>query len=336
MPNLSDVLAALLETELPPPLPSSRDLLGACAAGAVTVERSSSRLIFSYTPAGARASRWRHVTRYARGLIIDTNSLGGAAVAGRPLQAFIDVEEGEPLPDIEGEPEVTKKLDGSLVIGYWANGAVRFSGRTSFTSLPARIANEIWGERHRPVPENLTVICEVEAPELRTIIPSNGRCLTVIAGIDRFTGKDLSYADTEQLASQLGLPVVPLVPWPGALDSLWTRIKNEGPVSEGFVLRWADGTRARLVHPDYGPLYDLVVAQDERLISMVWLERRDVRRLIDRLPTDAVARVLPTLDRLDRLSKQLEQRGHTREDAVLVTQAAQRRIRRTGSFPKDV
>ena len=198
-----------------------------------------------------KAHNWPQVLREARGLILDETG----QVIARGFAKFFNLSQ---LPEIPaGPPEFWEKVDGSLILLCAYEGRRVFSTRGSFESDQALWADS-WFAAQAPdylPPAGETVLMEAVYPANRIVVDYGGIEELVALG-----SVDLSGADTETWRA---LPTaIRRAYFYGVLDA--RTIPNlEG---EGFVLRWPDGTRAKVKLDDYVRLHRLMFGTSTKTV----------------------------------------------------------------------
>jgi RNA ligase len=206
----------------------------------------SQRAQFDY-----KAHDWPQVLRDARGLVLDEDG----QIIARGFAKFFNLSQ---LPQIPGgHPEFWEKVDGSLILLFSYEGERVFSTRGSFESAQALWANR-WFATHAPEyhpPVGETVLLEAVYPGNRVVVDYGGQEELVALG-----SVDLAGADTDlwqTLPSRIRRAVFHGVRDPRTIPA------TEG---EGFVLRWPDGTRAKVKLDEYVRLHRLIFGTSTKTI----------------------------------------------------------------------
>ncbi|MCB9765492.1 MAG: hypothetical protein H6739_37305 [Alphaproteobacteria bacterium] len=221
--------------------------------------------IWNYTPKTVFEGRWDAVTLACRGLVLDRAT---AEVVALPFPKFFNHDEPHAvIPD--GAPEVTVKLDGSLGIGFRADGRLRWTTRGSFFSPQAAAAQALWDARYAdvPVPEAWTLLVEIIHPVTRNVVRYDEEEMVVLGARDRFTGEDLPYVGVRRWALGAGLAVTE--PVEGDLPALLERAEALDDQHEGFVLRWGDH-RVKVKSRAYKRVHRLITGLTERALADHW------------------------------------------------------------------
>jgi RNA ligase len=231
--------------------------------------------ILTYTRKCQYERAWTPATLRCRGLIADDNT--GDIVAW-PFLKFFNVGEHDhgndyapPLPD--GEPfEVYDKVDGSLGIVFHHSGRWHAASKGSFTSEQAMWA-QAWistSTTTRLIP-GVTYLAEIIYPENRIVVDyGDRRDLVLLAAFDAY-GREirLSYAadDWEPVGSVVR--TWPALPLPELLKLAEANTRPDGtPTSgistEGYVIRYANGLRAKAKLAEYVRLHKVLTGITER------------------------------------------------------------------------
>ena len=214
----------------------------------IWVHNYSQKAQFEFT-----AASWPEVLRDARGLVIDEEG----RVAARGLRKFFNLSQLERLP--EGKPEFWEKADGSLVLVFEYAGQRVCSTRGSFDSEQALWAEERFVAQYPSfVPmAGVTYCFEAIYPANRIVVDYGGaEELVVLAALDSATGVDRDDAldavrSRFRVAQFYGVHEASAIP---AIER------------EGFVLRWPDGTRAKVKLEEYTRVHRLIYGTSTKTI----------------------------------------------------------------------
>ncbi len=253
-----------------------------------TLHTSSGQVLrlFNYTKECQYQRHWKPLTLIARGLIIDVAT---GQVEALPLEKFFNL--GEQITEQEvavAKPEpfdALVKMDGSLGIGYRADGRLCWATRGSFTSTQSVVAQMLWAEfreaarlKGLPDPEELffsefphiTPLAEIIHPETRVVITYNFKGLVLLAARNRFTGEDLPYEALQHIAERTGMQLVERLP-SSNVEAIIARAHLLKGDKEGFVLWWP-GFRAKQKGKEYIRLHKVVSNITPRDLANYWLE----------------------------------------------------------------
>ena len=234
------------------------ELLAMVAAGMCTRRRHatlplwihnySQRAQFEFT-----AASWPEVLRDARGLVLDD----AGHVIARGLRKFFNLSQLERLP--EGQPEFWEKADGSLILVFEYAGQRVCSTRGSFDSTQA-----LWAEARIAAaapdflpPPGVTYCFEAIYPANRIVVDYGGvEELVALAALDAASGDDLDAA-LQALSGRFRV-----AQFYGVHDAFALPATER----EGFVLRWPDGTRAKVKLDEYTRVHKLIYGTSTKTI----------------------------------------------------------------------
>lgn len=241
--------------------------------------------IYTYTRTAQYSRAWNAATLSCRGLIVDDNT---GEIVGRPFPKFFNVgEHGQghdyapPLP--EGEPfQVYDKIDGSLGIVFHYDGRWQVASKGSFTSEQAlwaqawisiRDTNALW--------PGTTYLCEIVYPTNRIVVDYGDREDLVLLGAYDSDGHEVPLPTAAVEWVDIGniVRVWPTLPLPELLKLAEANTRPDGtPTSgiftEGYVIRYASGLRAKAKLAEYVRLHKVLTGINERDIwRMVGMQR---------------------------------------------------------------
>ncbi len=200
--------------------------------------------IYNYTQSAMSISpgAWPEWLRDARGLVLD---LDGDVVA-RAFKKFFNLD----LSDKSKWDQpftVTEKVDGSMLMVFWYNDELIFATRGSFESEQAIKAKEIWNKRgYSRDKTDITMIFEVIYPDNRIVVNYGNE-------------EDLIYLASFNLDGTEALGNAPS----GCLPALQVEFGSiaemvesyQPPNEEGYVVRFADGSRDKFKFEPYVALH---------------------------------------------------------------------------------
>ena len=221
-------------------------------------------------------NRWNAVTTRCRGLIADDTD--GRIVAHCLPKFFNHSQHGTgydfapPLPD---EPfEIFDKVDGSLGIVFHYAGAWRMASKGSFISEQARWA-QAWLDAAGPdglLEPGTTYLAEIVYPENRIVVNLGDERTLVLLAVYDADGREHpvgSYADAwEALGGRVvrswrALPLLELARMAEENQKI-DGTAATGTDAEGWVVRFADGTRAKLKFSNYAQLHARLTGTNAR------------------------------------------------------------------------
>ncbi len=224
--------------------------LGAAVADGLAYERRDGDLsLFCYTSRTVYDQAWTPFTTIARGLVIDRIR---RRVAATPFPKFFNYGEGgRDAP--AGAFEAFEKLDGSLIIAFWHGGSWRTATKGDFESDQARAGLALLPlDRMDP---GMTYLAELVGPSNKIVVryPSD-ECR--LLGAYAADGRELARAELEAL--DLGGMALAKTVAASSLAELVARATTLPVGEEGYVLRFADGTRLKLKGDEYRRLHALI------------------------------------------------------------------------------
>jgi RNA ligase len=253
------------------------DLDAAIQAGHIT-RRQHPTLplsIYTYTRAAQYERAWTPATLRCRGLITDDKT--GEIVAW-PFPKFFNVGEhaygneyAPPLP--EGEPfEVYDKVDGSLGIVFWYAGRWRAASKGSFVSEQA-----VWAQRWiddrdtSALWPGATYLAEIIYPGNRIVVDYGQREDLVLLAAYELDGTEIPLRTAAVDWLEIGSVVRswPALPLAELLKLAEANTRPDGQPTtgmhaEGYVIRYANGLRAKAKLAEYVRLHKVLTGITER------------------------------------------------------------------------
>lgn len=236
--------------------------------------------IYNYTPLVQYSRAWDEVTLNCRGLILD----GSGNVVARPFRKFFNYEEYQnpempPLP-LHLPYTVMDKMDGSLGILYHDGNDYAIATRGSFESDQAIKATEILRTKYKdfkPVLDVHTYLFEIIYPENRIVVDYGTKeDLILLDVLFNFDGSSMMPIDTPFPAVQLYDNELPL-------DQLGALNREN---SEGFVIKFEDGTRVKIKHAEYVRLHRLLTEVSSKSIWEILKNGGEITEILDRVPDE--------------------------------------------------
>jgi RNA ligase len=216
---------------------------------------------------------WNHVTDKCRGLIVDTEGI----VVARPFEKFWNLDDPRHPETLTANlpatpPVLTRKLDGSLGIGYQLNGGWHIATRGSFTSDQADWASR-WLAEHSPSiwPQGYTPLFEIVFPENQIVVRYDFAGLVLLALVHIETGEEIDYSELLQLGHRNKMRVVERFDHP-----LAACLEEDVPNEEGYVAAWprtgATPLRVKIKYATYSRLHKLLT---QTTALTIWEMLRD-------------------------------------------------------------
>jgi RNA ligase len=219
-------------------------------------------LIFDYTEKATFDRVWTPETTACRGLVVRARD---GEIVGRAFDKFHNLNEYGIERASEavvlargGDYEVWDKLDGSMVLLWWADNEWRTSTRGSFTSTQARdalawIRTEVNAWRLDP---GYCYIGEWIGPSNRIVVryPEDEWVLTGVRNLT--TGEDLDRANVFAWSDRIGVRACSFAV--ARQFSEITQAQQDHTGIEGWVLRWPDGFRVKVKTVEYLNIHRLI------------------------------------------------------------------------------
>jgi RNA ligase len=235
-----------------------------------------------YTP-----ELWNRVTDQCRGLIVDD----AGNVAARPFEKFWNLDDPRHPETLTAnlpatKPLLTRKMDGSLGIGYTLDGLWHVATRGSFTSDQAVWATE-WLRNHAATdwPDGWTPLFEIVYAENQVVVRYDISGLILLSLVEIESGEELGYADLLQLGARNGVPVVEAFDRP-----LAECVAEDIPNEEGYVAAWprpgGPPLRAKIKYANYVRLHRLLTGTNAVTVWEMLRDGLDVAELTTDVPAE--------------------------------------------------
>lgn len=210
--------------------------------------------IIRYTQKAVDDSHWNRETLAANTLIVDNDY----RFVSRPFTKVLDISEYTFNPKL-GEllwnkypMVVTEKIDGTMGVLYFVKDKPFIATPDGFDTPDALVANQILEEKYAKYDweDKYTYVFEIVYPGNKNLIDyAESRDLILLALVDRGTGiDDYGYHMTLGFTNEFITPqFVPAnLSWQEML-----KFVSETGVSEGIVIRFADGKRVKFLTDEY-------------------------------------------------------------------------------------
>lgn len=209
-------------------------------------------VLYDYTEKCQFEKAWDEVTLNARGTVYELST--GKVVAKAFPKFFNWSELSEKEQDrliLKSHFVVQEKLDGSLGIVYFYDGEWRVNTRGSFISDQAIKGKELLVKHEEYLQPGYTYLVEIIYPENRIVVDYKGESkLVFLAGFNTETGDEFNGCMAfDHSAKTYDFKLIASV-----LDKLKTLGYNE----EGYVVKFADGTRAKFKGDEYVKMHRVV------------------------------------------------------------------------------
>jgi RNA ligase len=202
--------------------------------------------LYCYTKQCVFEKAWNRFTEVARGLVVD---LLDDRIVATPFPKFFNVSERmDTIPDLPFE--IFEKLDGSLIIMFYARGAWRCATKGSFNSDQAKWA-QAWISKAKLdyLSKSATYLCEAIYRQNKIVVPYDFEGMVVL-GAYAHDGFELPYENVLTIGDALNWRVAKRFPLESISD-LIGRAKNLPTTEEGFVLRFSNGLRLKVKGEEY-------------------------------------------------------------------------------------
>lgn len=210
-------------------------------------------LLYVYSSKCVYEQLWDDFTLLARGLILDPRS---RTVVATPFPKFFNLgEAGRVWPT--GAFDTFEKVDGSLIVVFYHNGRWQCATKGAFYSDQA-----LWAmARLNEVDQSLlspgtTYLVEAVYPENRIVVQYQYATLFMLSAYDEF-GLELNYEVLQDLTQKLGWQIAGRYHYE-SLHALADSAKSLTRDQEGFVVRFADGSRLKVKGDEYLRLHALL------------------------------------------------------------------------------
>ncbi len=223
--------------------------------GYVRINQQGPLRLYTYTEQATWESHWNPLTRAARGLILDIETQRLVAL---PFPKFFNLQQQiDPIPELPFT--AYEKMDGSLIICWYYNGSWHTSTKGSFNSPQAILAQELLqqqGDIEVLNPQN-TYLFELIGPSNKIVIPYLDDDLILLGGYNTNTGKELSKNEFSRV-SFYGTFLTPKIYPYNSLSDMVRDAESLDRNSEGFVVRFDDGTRIKIKGSEYLAVHRLI------------------------------------------------------------------------------
>ncbi len=225
-------------------------------AGLVNEQRGDDGLrLYCYTRSAVFDRQWNDATLMARGLVLDVDR---QQVVATPFPKFFNVGEGQnTIPALAFE--TFEKVDGSLIIIFWHQGAWRTATKGSLRSKQAQWAARqlaLTGDPSGVLRKGTTYLAEAIYPENRIVIRYEEQGLVLLGAYDE-DGHEHSYQELQAVGDMMGWRVARRYAYSSVAD-LIARSADLPASEEGFVLRFTDGLRLKVKGEEYRRIHALI------------------------------------------------------------------------------
>lgn len=237
--------------------------------------------IWNYSQQTQYEGKWDEITLQCRG-IVTMNETG--EVVARPFRKFFNIEESKHTP--VNQYDVYKKMDGSLIIGFYFQGSWIFASRGSFTSDQARAASKLFYKEYNSVGMNLdtTYLFEFTAPWNRIVVDYGDReNLTLLGGVRTEDGVEAPWSHLYVVASINNIDLVEKLDGIEDYTQLKQRIYKD---EEGYVIRFSNGDRCKIKGEEYIRLHKIMTEISTKSVWECLSKGDDIYKLLEDVPDE--------------------------------------------------
>lgn len=263
--------------------------------------------IWNYTETCQFEKKWDDITMMCRGLVTDNNG----KIIAKPFGKFFNIEEKQHKSTEEFE--VFEKVDGSLGIIFLYEGKEVIATRGSFTSDQAVKAKEIFDrtccgiyDYNVKLKPGWTYCVEIIYPANRVVVQYTDEQLILLGAFDE-NHNEVSYSD---------LPVWPhMVKRYDGLD--WQNIQHlNWENSEGFVVRFSNGSRCKIKFEDYVRLHKVMTNFSSKAVFECLKKGKNLDEVLKDTPDEFYANIKSFADELKSKYKEIEDDAKSMFDAI--------------------
>lgn len=237
--------------------------------------------LYCYTKRCVYNQLWNPTTILARGLIINRQI---PQVIATPFPKFFNYGESTQIfPQLPFT--VTDKLDGSLIIVFFAQGRWQTATKGAFLSSQAQRAQ--WLLEQLPTHSmslNYTYLFELISPDYQIVIHYPYEQLILLSAYSD-SGRELEYDELKVTAMELTVPLVPQRFYPN-LKSLLQETYQLDASQEGFVVRWQNGFRLKLKGQEYRRIHQVLSGITPLGIWKLLKETKDLETIRPSIPEE--------------------------------------------------
>jgi RNA ligase len=239
-------------------------------------------LLYNYTPLCQYSGAWDEYTLASRGLVLHKDG----AVVARPFSKFFNYGEKfapDPLP--KGPFRVYEKIDGSLGVVWFYDNKWHISTRGSFDNEYIDFAQPIIDSSF---PQNwsteftfMVEICMPQSKDGMVRAVSHRPGLYLLGCIEAATGRDVELVPQHDDWDWDYLPRVYLF---NSVDEI-RNFQASKKDTEGWVVRWNDGTRIKIKTQWYLDVSRAIDKIDEK-VRQGMLDNRPLKDILKGIPEE--------------------------------------------------
>jgi len=253
--------------------------------------------IYNYTNKTQYERFWNEITLNCRGLVLDSNH----EVVSSAWKKFFNLEEISEIPN--EEYEITKKMDGSLILFFYYKDEWITATKASFTSEQAIKAKEFvsyfpkkWLDYYSGL--GFTFLFEIIWKENRICVDYGDKSgLILLDMVNKHISEIYSHNDLQVLGKHLNVEVSQCVYNITDFKKLQSEIPDN---EEGYVIRFLPSNfRMKIKGEEYCRLHRILTVVSSRNIWEYLSEGRDFNEIIDRVPDEFYNWVKSVVDELE-------------------------------------
>lgn len=233
--------------------------------------------IWNYTEIVQMHGPWDDITNLTRGLITDKDG----NIKGRSFRKFHNYHEGKHIPT--DKYTIYEKMDGSLGILFWHEDAWILCSRGSFVSDQAMVGKYILDSKYSTffLNKNVSYSFEIIYPENRIVVDYKDKEeLIFLAAFDNESGIEVDEFNSIKMC---GFPCAKTFDFSMSPDYL-SNLNWDN--SEGFVIRYDNGERAKIKFQDYLNLHRKVTNLNALHVWEWFKDERILEECIEDIPDE--------------------------------------------------
>lgn len=212
--------------------------------------------LYNYLPKAMYDKAWDDYVEMARGLILHDDG----SIVARPFLKFFGLNEVEKtrienLP--KDVPELSVKLDGSLIVVFWNTETSKWQSvtRGCWDNKQTQYANNLLPSFQDKLHKGYTYLFELVASWNRIVVTYDKDQLILTGIVQNVDGQEFPYSLVRDYALQNGMPFVDFEV--KAFDL--AKLKDTSVANlEGYVARYSNGLRVKLKYAQYVTLHKIL------------------------------------------------------------------------------
>lgn len=236
--------------------------------------------ILNYTPKTIYHKLWNSMTLACRGLVIDKDY----NIIARSFPKFFNEFELKPEEIPYGEEfDVFKKMDGSLILGFFYNDDWIICSKGSFISDQAILADKILDKSKLSyLDKKYTYTFELVGRDNRIVLDYGENQLILLAAFETQNGFEMLHEDLVQYYNHI-FPIVEKINI-NSLDELKSLPDNGN--EEGYVIRFLNGFRMKWKFDSYLRLHRIVTNVSSKTIWEYLKNGENFEKMLEHVPDE--------------------------------------------------